>query len=312
MTISIPEQAVAANPETLQKLSVVFLDENASLAKRFRALFSLKTLNCLESIQVISRAFQDSSALLKHEVAYVLGQMKNPLALPFLEGVLEDTEQDPMVRHEAAEAIGAIGQKSSIVFLERFAHDPQQVVRETVVLALASLSHESEDLETERYPLGQFICSVFASIDPAPAAKKNYTTSELRDRLLDGQLSLFDRYRAMFALRNRGDTASVLALAEGFGDSSALFRHEIAYVFGQMQHEASVPSLIKVLSDRDELSMVRHEAAEALGSIATPECFPVLKEFAHDPDRTVRDSCVVGLDMYEFEMAGEFQYAQSI
>lgn len=105
----------------------------------------------------------------------------------------------------------------------------------------------------------------------------------------------------MFALRNRGDEESVLALAAGFQDDSALFRHEIAYVFGQMQHEASVPSLIKVLSDTSEISMVRHEAAEALGSIATPECFPALNQFAKDENRTIRESCVVGLDLYEYE-----------
>ena len=58
--------------------------------------------------------------------------------------------------------------------------------------------------------------------------------------------------------------------------------------------------------------MVRHEAAEALGSIATPECLPILKEFAKDGERVVQESCVVGLDMFEFENSGAFQYADSL
>lgn len=47
--------------------------------------------------------------------------------------------------------------------------------------------------------------------------------------------------------------------------------------------------------------MVRHEAAEALGGIATPEVFPHLKEWAarEDAPRVVRESCEVALDMYE-------------
>lgn len=47
--------------------------------------------------------------------------------------------------------------------------------------------------------------------------------------------------------------------------------------------------------------MVRHEAAEALGSIATEECLPVLKEFAEDDSvpRVVKESCEVALDMVE-------------
>ena len=47
--------------------------------------------------------------------------------------------------------------------------------------------------------------------------------------------------------------------------------------------------------------MVRHEAAEALGGIATPEVFPYLKEYLtrEDAPVVVRESCQVALDMYE-------------
>lgn len=79
-----------------------------------------------------------------------------------------------------------------------------------------------------------------------------------------------------------------------------------AYVFGQMRHPSSVPSLITVLSDSNEAGMVRHEAAEALGSIATPECLPVLKRFSTDEERVVRESCIVALDMYEYENGESF------
>ncbi|KAF9980643.1 deoxyhypusine hydroxylase, partial [Modicella reniformis] len=89
-------------------------------------------------------------------------------------------------------------------------------------------------------------------------------------------------------------------------------RHEIAYVFGQMQHPAAVPSLIKVLSNLNEANMVRHEAAEALGSIATPECYPVLGRFRDDKERVVRESCVVALDMYEYENSEQLQYADGL
>ena len=54
------------------------------------------------------------------------------------------------------------------------------------------------------------------SVDPTPAAQLS-STEKLKEQLLDETLSLFDRYRAMFTLRNKGDTDSVLALAEGKG-----------------------------------------------------------------------------------------------
>ena len=37
---------------------------------------------------------------MRHELAYCLGQMQDPLALPVLEKVLRDGEDDPIVRHE--------------------------------------------------------------------------------------------------------------------------------------------------------------------------------------------------------------------
>lgn len=127
----------------------------------------------------------------------------------------------------------------------------------------------------------------------------------------------------MFALRNIGTPTAVDALASGFSDESALFkyvplspqyiyipltvtvsvryRHEIAFIFGQMLSPHSVPSLLKVLQNSKESDMVRHEAAEALGGIATPEVLPHLREWMtrEDAPRVVRESCQVAIDMWE-------------
>lgn len=93
-------------------------------------------------------------------------------------------------------------------------------------------------------------------------------------------------------------------------DPSALFRHEIAFVFGQLCHPASVPSLTETLSDLQELGMVRHEAAEALGSLGDVEGVEdTLRKFLNDPEQVVRESIQVALDMAEYEKNGEVQYA---
>ncbi len=63
----------------------------------------------------------------------------------------------------------------------------------------------------------------------------------------------------------------------------------------------SVTFLLKVLQNSTESDMVRHEAAEALGGIATPEVLPHLKEWMtrEDEPRVVRESCQVAIDMWE-------------
>ena len=121
----------------------------------------------------------------------------------------------------------------------------------------------------------------------------------------------------MFALRDLSSppdlptaVPAVEALARGLKDRSALFRHEIAFVFGQLSHPASIPSLVASLSDQDEESMVRHEAAEALGSLGSEDGVEdILRTFLDDPEQVVRESVVVALDMAEFEKNGETEYA---
>ena len=70
---------------------------------------------------------------------------------------------------------------------------------------------------------------------------------------MDPSLSLFERYRAMFSLRNLNSDDAAMALVNGLQDGSALFRHEIAYVLGQMQRPMTATALIAVLERKDEI-----------------------------------------------------------
>lgn len=88
-------------------------------------------------------AFADDSALLKHELAYVLGQMKNPHAHGVLLQVLATKDEDPMVRHEAAEALGAIGSLESLVILEEYLKDESEVVAQTCELAIEKIKYDN-------------------------------------------------------------------------------------------------------------------------------------------------------------------------
>lgn len=101
-------------------------------------------------------------------------------------------------------------------------------------------------------------------------------------------------------------------LIAGLKCTSALFRHEIAYVLGQIQSDACVDELKTNLQDREENPMVRHECAEALGSIATPECTRMLEEYLKDNERVVKESCLVALDISEYENSAQFQYADGL
>ncbi|XP_061540523.1 deoxyhypusine hydroxylase [Phycodurus eques] len=294
--------------EQLAAVGSVLVDPRQDLTRRFRALFTLKSLGGAEAVEWIGKAFGDDSSLLKHELAYCLGQMQDACAIPVLSAVLQDTRQEPMVRHEAGEALGAIGDPSVLDLLKAYSQDPVVEVAETCQLAMRRLEWlqkggDRQPRDADRNP--------YNSVDPAPPAARG-SAAELRALLLDESLPLFERYGAMFALRNLGGREAALALGDGFQCSSALFRHEIGYVLGQMQHPAAVPALRAVLERGGESAMVRHEAAEALGSIGRDECLAVLQRFRGDGERVVKESCEVALDMLDYENNQQFQYADAL
>ncbi|KAK6827713.1 hypothetical protein PG987_011054 [Apiospora arundinis] len=56
--------------------------------------------------------------------------------------------------------------------------------------------------------------------------------------------------------------------------------------------------------------MVRHEAAEALGSLGEEDGVEdILKAFLHDKEKVVRESVIVALDMVDYEQSNQTEYA---
>lgn len=151
----------ATDNNTITTLRKVLTSESEPLARRFRALFSLKHLACLQppteqtlpAIEAIAAAFTSRSALLKHELAYCLGQTRNLNSVPYLKQALQDAEQDMMCRHEAAEALGALGDAGSLDVLKELRDDKNEsdVIRETCDIAVDRILWEnSQERKAEK------------------------------------------------------------------------------------------------------------------------------------------------------------------
>lgn len=168
------DSSIQVSEEKITELGDQLLNKDGTtlLHIRFRALFTLKSLctrgsssNTSESSRRTTRIIDiigsgldtpTTSALLRHELAYVLGQIGSTHAVPVLEKTLQDVQgQEEMVRHEAAEALAAIGNlgEETVELLQRFAkaggrggNDDGRVVRETCEIALAKIAwNQSEE-----------------------------------------------------------------------------------------------------------------------------------------------------------------------
>lgn len=81
-------------------------------------------------------------------------------------------------------------------------------VAETCQIALQRLNWVAKD---EKEKLSK---SLYTSVDPAPPSGES-DVENLKNTLIDESKPLFERYRAMFSLRNLGTTESIHALGEG-------------------------------------------------------------------------------------------------
>lgn len=143
---------------TIKSLRDSLCSEAAPLPVRFRALFSLKHLACQSqdgsaeaAMDAIAAAFASPSALLKHELAYCLGQTRNLYAVPPLRKCLANLEEDPMCRHEAAEALGAIGHDSNLDILCEYRDRKGEnvAVKETCEIAIDRIEWENSEERTQ-------------------------------------------------------------------------------------------------------------------------------------------------------------------
>lgn len=279
---------------SIAELRTCLLDLNQPIAKRTHAAFFLRTNGSHEAALAIADALQqrDDCPLMRHELAYILGQMQDKSIAPILVKILEDENDDVLVRHESAEAMGALNCEDELEILEKFSTHPVREISETCAIAVDLIKWRREKEAVKK--------SGYLSVDPAPPLAQSFTVDNLRRELMDCSKSLFHRYRAMFSLRDMNSDQSALALLDGFRDDSALFKHEVAYVLGQMQRSVTVDGLSQVLRDTSEHRMVRHEAAEALGAIGGSAAEFVLEEYMKDPEQVVNQSCEVALDTIDY------------
>ena len=167
--------------------------------------------------------------------------------------------------------------------------------------SLAQMSEDGEIMTTRAPGVSQY-----GSVDPAPP-QQDGTFLQWQTTLMDEAAPMFQRMRTVFSFRNHGSDQACLALCAAFVTSSALLRHELAYVLGQMQNPVALPTLIERLADEHEHIMVRHEAAEAMGAIGDARSRSVLQRFLDHPAPEISESCEVALDLLDWCERAEWE-----
>ena len=119
--------------------------------------------------------------------------------------------------------------------------------------------------------------------------------------LLDESVSMFERYRALFTLRNINTKESCEAICQtltkaNFKTCSPLLKHEVAFVLAQMDKvfEVAIPYLLEACQNPEEEGIVKHEGLVAVGEMIDDASLII--DLLQHPDPIVSESCAVALN----------------
>ena len=272
----------------LNTLKNLILNDKNNIRIRMEILFQLRSFGNLESIKILEEALinEKTSDLLRHEVCYCLGQMtqneenKNEI-MNFLnkEVFADPNKYTPIVLHEAAEALGNIDFDNNRILLEKFRNSEHEIIQETCEIAVENLNWMKRTNNGESEGLTK-IDLIYKTNDPAPPfnykLNPEYANLKNLEKILhDTTETIFNRYRVIFTLREINNESAAKVLSQCYDKSSsvkfsALFKHEVSFIIGQMWENAKscIKVLENVLQDEEENEIVRHETALALGDIS--------------------------------------------
>ena len=310
------------------KIKSNLTSSSATLTERWVALqFCRKRAPSREELgKVLIEAlkFNKESVLMRHEIAFALGQTGR--GVETLKKIMRDSEhEDEVTRHEAAESLSTLVNCKNDFETYAKNRDRFPILADTCALALEGM---------RRFLSGETDAAFAPCCGCQTHKNKEKQTSSTSQKTMtveeeiaacavlgDTQASLYDRYEACFELRDRHlhlDIAvKAIACALEKDTSSACFRHELAFTLGILGSPDSENILISKLDDTTEHSVVRHEAALALQCIASESAERALYRVSKiaTEDIMVRESCIVALAMRSYiltdddkddDLAGEY------
>lgn len=293
-------------------LGEIVADHTQNIKIRMNCLFQLRTIGSLDAIKALENALlkEPSSDLLRHEICYAFGQMikeegNREEIEKFINNEIFDKSEKwaSIVLHEAAEALGNISNENNIKLLEKFVNYDDEIIKETCELAIENLKwlNNTNNGVLEGFDEGN---KYYCTNDPAPPFNfdkepKYKDVSLLKKILVEG--STFEKNRVLFTLRNLGTEDAINVLCSCFNENfTALLKHEVSFILGQMAEIAStaLSKLEEVLQDETQDPIVRHETALALGEISKGK--ELLQKYSTHSNQLIAESCIIAEEFVDY------------
>lgn len=305
---------------SLEECKTIFLKETQDVCDKYTAMMTLRTIGTEEAAEVLQEGYKylGESELLRHDVMYCIGQMKVKNSLEFLLGKMNDPKEKSIVRHEAGEALANYHSLRETIIPEMQVHwdSEDELLKSTVRVGIGKLSTFTE---TSRYgkkyggtiepaePFNEAEVREFIESKGLESPKNQEELYNQIHKLLLEDYSVVDefpKYRLCYYLRDQADIRSKTILCdlmkpENRKAASALLRHELAFIMGQINNNDKViqDRLKEVSLDTTEHPVVRHEAILSFYDVTKDEEF--IEQFLKHENQLIRESVEVAIKIGE-------------
>lgn len=248
-------------------------DVDSKPESRIQAIFScLRSINN-ETFQSLNFCLQnDPNAIVRHEAAYILGELHDTRSVPILKNAIE-SDSNKFVVHEAALALANLGNlgypESENIFQKLLEYpDPDVVDTAEICLQRLAMKIHNKTLNTD------------TSVAIQDISNENKEV----------------RIQASFGLMERSDEQSIDVLINALHrEPSGIVKHEIIFSLGECISYKVVPELLNVLS-YDKNEFVIHETLLALATIGQESIETTIKEFVTHANRNISETAKIALD----------------
>lgn len=218
---------------------------------------------------VASLLMNDPSPVVRHEAAYIFGEIEDKSCSEFLINAIQN-DNNRFVVHEALLSLSNRGEETTKIIIESQINNSDQDVADTAQISLQRLEMKLNN--------------------------KKITFDVAKQYLLDLNRKMEERIQSSFILREEGSINSLNILIKAYHqEPNAIVKHEIVFSLGESASKMAADILAKGIMT-EENDFVIHETLLALSTLGYKKYCSVIQEFVNHSSSEVSESAEIALE----------------
>jgi len=244
-------------------MDTVYQSEEDRIQFVFKSLFDNTQNRVRKVIEILE---QDPNPIVRHESAYILGEIAGEIAINALIKAIQ-IDKSKFVVHEAMLALGTTGNHSYMHMISEFLNSKDSDIRQTAQITIQRMQNTKNSHHITYNQSTDF--------------------SELDE---EGRIQF-----SFHLLNDRGEKAIDTMIKMLRVEKNPIVKHEIIFSLGEVSSNKVILPLTDVLNTDTNIFVV-HESLLSLGTIGSVNSIAIIEKFLKDPRTEISMSAKIALE----------------